>query len=310
MEIAVNFISPIVALITAPLLFGVINKTKAFFAGRKGAPLLQAYYDLFKLLRKEMVISETTSAVSRIAPVVIFAVTLAATLFIPLISCHSSLSFTGDFVLLFYLLGLARFFLILYALDTGSSFEGMGASREAFLSALAEPIVFIVMLTLLRLENSTSIQSAFASSGDINWVVISLSVIPMFIVLLAENARIPFDDPNTHLELTMIHEVMILDSSGPDLGLFEYASSIKFWLFSLIIAKMIFPFTHVGVVGELLLTLSLMVAVSVTVGIIESIMARCRFAKMPQLMYSAAVIAMIAFFLSISNIAATMVRVK
>ena len=310
MEIAVNFISPIVALITAPLLFGVINKTKAFFAGRRGAPLLQAYYDLFKLMRKDRVISETTSTISKVSPAIIFASTLAATLFIPFISLHSALSFTGDFVLLFYLLGLARFFLILYALDTGSSFEGMGASREAFLSALAEPVVFIVMLTLLRLESTTSIQSAFAANGDTNWVIISLSVIPMFIVLLAENARIPFDDPNTHLELTMIHEVMILDSSGPDLGVFEYAASIKFWLFSLIIAKMLFPFPHIGIVGEIIITAILMVAVSITVGVVESIMARCRFAKMPQLMYSAAVIAMIAFFLSISNIAATMVSAK
>ena len=307
MELIINFISPVVALITAPLLFGIINKTKAFFAGRKGAPLFQAYYDLFKLMKKDRVVSGTTSSITKIAPTVIFASTIAATIFIPFVSCCSPLAFTGDFILLFYLLGLARFFLILYALDTGSSFEGMGASREAFLSALAEPVVFIVMLTLLRIDQTTSIQTAFGLYADKNWVITSLIIIPMFIVLLAENARIPFDDPNTHLELTMIHEVMILDASGPDLGIFEYAASIKLWLFSLIITKMIFPFQGLNIMTEVSVTVCLMFLIAVIIGIVESVMARCRFAKMPQLMYSAGVIAMIAFFLSISNIFTTMV---
>ena len=310
MEIIVNFLSPLAALVTAPFLFGVINKTKALFAGRKGAPLLQAYYDIFKLLQKDSVVSNTTSGITKVAPVIIFATTLAATIFIPLTSCCSPLAFTGDFILLFYLLGLARFFLILYALDTGSSFEGMGASREAFISALAEPVVFIVILTLLRMDQTTSIQTAFALYADKNWVITSLALIPMFIVLLAENARIPFDDPNTHLELTMIHEVMILDASGPELGIFEYSASIKLWLFALIITKMIFPFQGLSTIAEISLTGLIMLIICVVIGIIESVMARCRFAKMPQLMYGAAVIAMIAFFLSISNIFTTMVADK
>ena len=307
MEIGIHLLSLIIALVTAPLLFGVINKTKAFFAGRRGAPLFQAYYDLFKLLRKDWIVTSHATWITHVAPIVIFASTLAATWFVPLFASRVSFTFTGDFVLLFYLLGLARFFLILYALDTASAFEGMGASREAFLSALAEPTVFIVILTILRLDHTTSIQTALALNADKNWVITSLAVIPLFIIMLAENARIPFDDPNTHLELTMIHEVMILDASGPALAVFEYASALKLWLFSLIIAKMIIPSIGGGVVCELIETAGIMVILSVIIGCVESVMARCRFAKIPQLMYSAMVIALIAFYLSVSNILTNMV---
>ena len=295
-------ISPALALLASPLLFGVLNKTKAFFAGRKGAPLLQAYSDLFKLLKKDRVVSDTTSTVFQIAPVIVFGSTLAATALIPFSTFFPCFSFTGDFVLLFYLLALGRFFLILSALDTGSSFEGMGASREAFLSAMAEPIIFVSVLTFLRLNNSTSLTAAFASHGDANWMIVFLIVISMFVVLLAENARIPFDDPNTHLELTMIHEVMILDNSGPDLAFYEYAASLKLWLFSLILSKMVLSHAGFSTLGESGATLLLMLLVCVVVGCVESVMARCRFAKMPQLMYSTAVAACIAFYLSVSNV--------
>ena len=302
MEIIEYFISPVLALVTAPLLSGIINKTKAFFAGRKGAPVLQLYYDLYRLFHKDSVISGITSVIFKLAPVIVFGATLAASSLLPFISIGNGFYFTGDFVLLFYLLGLARFFLILCALDTGSSFEGMGASREAFFSALTEPIIFISILTILKISHSTSLIAAFASTGEKNWIIILLIALPMFVVMLTENARIPFDDPNTHLELTMVHEVMILDSSGVDLAFFEYAASIKLWIFNLLFVKIIIPPCGVGVFSEILMISMLMIITCIGIGVIESVMARSRLIKIPQLLYSAGIIACLGFFLSISNV--------
>jgi len=303
MEIIKILISPIVALLTAPLLFGVINKTKAFFAGRKGTPVMQLYYDLYRLFNKGSVISATTSKIFKVAPVIVFGTTLAAITMLPLFSESQSFGFTGDFVLLFYLLGLGRFFLVLSALDTGSSFEGMGASREVFFSALAEPIVFISILSILRINHTTSLIAAFASNVDKDWIVTLLVAMPMFIMMLTENARIPFDDPNTHLELTMIHEVMILDNSGVELALFEYASSLKLWLFCLIFVKIIFPFNGgMDIISEISLTALMMFISSIAIGIVESVMARSTLLKVPQLMYSAGIIACLGFFISITNL--------
>jgi len=302
MEIIKFLITPFVALLTAPLLFGIINKTKAFFAGRKGAPVLQLYFDLYRLFHKDSVVSETTSGIFKFAPVIVFGSTLAASAMLPFISTLTCFHFTADFILLFYLLGMARFFLILSAMDTGSAFEGMGASREAFFSALTEPIVFICILTILRSNHSTSLFAVFTLCGDKNWIIILLASLPLFVAMLTENARIPFDDPNTHLELTMIHEVMILDNSGVDLALFEYASSLKLWIFNLLIVKIIMPFNNLGTLTEIIITLLFMFIISILIGITESVMARSRLIKIPQLLYSAAVIAGLGFFLSISNV--------
>lgn len=289
------------ALMLSPLLAGIINKTKAFFAGRKGSPVLQLYFDLFKLFRKESVISTAATFIFQAAPVIIFTATLGATVFIPLIPGRPAPSFTCDFILLFYLLGLARFFLIISALDTGSSFEGMGASREAFFSALAEPVAFITILTLLRLGGGTCLEAALGGPVSRSWLIILLTVIPFFIVMLAENARIPFDDPNTHLELTMIHEVMLLDNSGPNLALMEWAASMKLWLFSLIIVKMLLPvaaFTPMVTAGLSLLAVPV---VALVTGIVESVMARASLLKVPQLLFSAGIIAFLGFFLSFNQ---------
>ncbi|MBI9109155.1 MAG: NADH-quinone oxidoreductase subunit H [Spirochaetales bacterium] len=287
-------ISTAAALVFSPLLIGIINKTKAFFSGRRGSPFFQMYFDLYRLLKKDAVRSGTTTIVFILAPVIVFCCTLAAAVLIPISPGTGIISFTGDFVLLFYLLGLARFFLIISALDTGSSFEGMGASREAFFSAMAEPVVFISILTILRLNGTTSFTDALGGGGAGNWIIISLATVPFFIVMLAENARIPFDDPNTHLELTMIHEVMILDNSGRGLALMEWAASIKLWLFSLIIVRIILP----GSVLSFLLTF----VIAVIIGIVESVIARTTLLKIPQLLFSAGIIAFLGFFLSFSKI--------
>ncbi len=302
MGIAQYFISPLVALITAPLMIGIIRKTKAFFAGRKGTPLLQMYYSLYRLFQKDSVISGTTSYIFKIAPVIILTTTIAATAFLPFLSSFNYSSFTGDFILMFYLLGVARFFIIISSLDTGSAFEGMGASREALFSALAEPVMFISIITFLRLNNSFSFSASFANNFTSNWIILTMLAIPVFIVLLVENSRIPFDDPTTHLELTMIHEVMILDNSGVDLGILEYAASIKLWFFSMILIKFILPVSQLNLTCEIVLTFGLLILISILIGIVESTIARCRLLKTPQLLFSAGVVSFLAFFLTVTKL--------
>ena len=295
-------VSIISALVLSPLLAGIIKKTKALFAGRKGAPLLQLYYNLIKLFRKGFVISSVTSPVFKAAPVVVFSTALAAAVFVPVVSPLKTFSFTGDFILLFYLLAFGRFFMIISALDTGSSFEGMGASREAFFSALAEPAAFIAVLTVLRLQGTTVLSEALAGGVKSSPVILLLAAVPLFIIMLAENARIPFDDPETHLELTMIHEVMILDNSGPDLALFEYASAVKMWIFSLITARTVLTVFDVPLFAEPFLLILLIFIIAAAAGVVESVMARASLLKVPKLISSAAIAAFLGFFLSVSSV--------
>ena len=296
------FISILSALVISPLLSGIIKKTKAAFAGRKGAPLLQLYYDLAKLFRKGFVISSVTSSVFFISPVIIFTVTAISAVFIPVASTLKAVSFTGDFILLFYLLAFGRFFMIISALDTGSSFEGMGASREAFFSSLSEPAAFISVITILRIQDTTVFADALVKAYTGNPVIMILAVIPLFIVMLAENARIPFDDPETHLELTMIHEVMILDNSGPDLALYEYASAVKMWVFSLIIARAVMTLLPVPPIAEPFILIFFIFLVAAAAGVVESVLARASLLKVPKLIFSAGTAAFLGFFLSFSKV--------
>ncbi|MFH1067828.1 MAG: NADH-quinone oxidoreductase subunit H [bacterium] len=301
MNMIAYIVSPVAALLLSPLLVGIINKTKAAFAGRQGQPLLQAYYDLCRLFRKGVVYSKTTTWVFRVAPIIIFCSTLAATCFVPFVATGSQFSFLGDVVLLLYLLGFARFFLILSALDTGSAFEGMGASREAFFSALAEPVTFICILNIMRANATGSVVTALSLPMTPS-ILALLVAIPLFLILLAENSRIPFDDPNTHLELTMIHEVMILDNSGPGLALLEYAAAMKLWLFSLVLGRVLLPVSSSHPVAQVVLLLGLMIAIAVAVGVVESVTARVRLLKVPQLLFSAFVLALLGFFLSVNGV--------
>jgi formate hydrogenlyase subunit 4 len=301
MNIIVLSVSPIAALVLSPLLAGIINRIKAIAAGRRGQPLLQGYYDLRRLFGKGTVTSSTTSWVFRTAPPVIFAATLAATCFVPFIQLRPQALFSGDVVLLLYLLGLARFFLILSALDSGSAFAAMGASREAFFSALAEPVLFLCLLNIMRVNGTGSIMKALAAPMAADSIAVLLSALPLFIVLLAENARIPFDDPNTHLELTMIHEAMILDNSGPGLALVEYAAALKLWLFSLILARILLPVPGSAPLVQLAVLMALIVAVAIAVGVVESFTARVPLLKVPQLLFAAGVIALLGFFINVTG---------
>jgi formate hydrogenlyase subunit 4 len=299
---ATMLLSILAALVLSPLMNGVINKTKAFFAGRTGRPVLQVYYDLFRLMHKATLYSGTTSWLFRLAPAIIFTATLAAAALVPFLSFTSDYHLVGDTVLILYLLGISRFFLILSALDTGSAFEGMGASREAFFAALAEPVLFISAMTFLRSQGQDSLGAALLLHTHFNFITSLMVTVPLFIVLLAENARIPFDDPNTHLELTMIHEVMILDNSGPGLALLEYAAALKMWLFALILTRAMLPVFSANLLLQGVAVLAGLFAAAVAVGVVEAIMARLRLLKVPQLLLGSGGIALTGFIFSVTKI--------
>ncbi len=286
MEPASCFYSP-AALLLAPLLLGVINRVKAALAGRTGRPLFQVYFDLFKLLQKGAVYSRTTSAVFRLGPPVVLASTLAALTLMPMAGTPALLSFEGDVILFVYLLGLGRMALLLAALDTGSAFEGMGASREAAFSTLAEPALLLLFLALAEPSRSLSLTGIFAADSAMFWPeaapLLILAVISLFVLLLLENCRIPFDDPNTHLELTMIHEVMILDHSGPDLALLEYASALKLWILGTLLINVVLQGTPLTQPWAPALALGLLLLLAVVIGVVESSMARLRLTTVPRL---------------------------
>ena len=278
-------------MLLSPLLLGVINRVKAFFAGRKGQPLAQLYFDLYKLFNKTPVYSRTTTWVFKAGPIIGISAMVTALTVLPFAGRPSFLVFEGDFVFLVYLLGLARFFTVLAALDTGSAFEGMGASREMQFAVFAEPAFFMGLAALARATGQNSLAGMFGVlTGDL-WrtaaPVLALLTASFFIVLLAENSRVPADDPNTHLELTMIHEVMVLDHSGPELAYILYGAAIKLWFFGAFIACMVLPRHSGSWVSDSALFLLVMFAVAGAVGTVESVIARLRLTKVPYMLITA-----------------------
>jgi formate hydrogenlyase subunit 4 len=286
-----NAVHVLLALVLPPLLLGIISRTKAVFAGRVGPPLLQPYYDLARLFQKGSVFSKTTTWVFRAGPVVGLVTAGMAALLVPLGNPAAPVSFPGDFVLLAYLFGLGRFFTASAALDTGSAFEGMGAAREVTFACLAEPVFFLGLLVLAKLSGSLQLAGMFGGSLALHWATagasLALVLISWFIVLLAENSRIPFDDPNTHLELTMIHEVMVLDHSGPAFGMILYGAALKLFVFGALVARLAFPLVVAWPWLGWPLFLAAMFAVAAVIGIVESIMARLRLTHVPVLLLAA-----------------------
>ncbi|MGI5861752.1 MAG: respiratory chain complex I subunit 1 family protein [Myxococcales bacterium] len=280
-----------------PLSLGVINKVKAFFAGRDGPPLLQAYYDLSKLLRKGAVYSRTTTWLFRAGPLVGLATALLAGLLVPLTAAPAPLAFGGDLVAFAYLLGLGRFFTMAAALDTGSSFEGMGASREAAFSALAEPALFLALAIVCIPAEALSLSEALRALPATRWgaahPVHFIAAATLFVVLLAECSRIPVDDPNTHLELTMIHEVMVLDHSGPDFAFILYGGAVKLFVFGALLVQLLVPVSTLGLLGGAAAMVGGQLALAALVGLVESVMARLRLVRVPQFLIGASVIATI-----------------
>ena len=292
---------PAAGLAASPFLFAVINRTKAFFAGRRGPPLLQPYFDLWKLLRKGATYSRTTTWVFRAGPVVGLASAAAALLLLPWGSLPALVVFPGDFVLFATLLCLARFFTVLAALDTGSSFEGMGASREVLFSALAEPALFLGLAAVAAQTKAVSLSDMLGGVSVSSWAAegpaLALVCAALFAVLLAENARIPVDDPNTHLELTMIHEVMVLDHSGPDLAFLQVGAAVKLWLFGGLLVGLAVPVRTGDAFLDAGAFLAGMLALAVLVGVVESCMARLRLARVPVLLLGAIALTVVALVL-------------
>jgi formate hydrogenlyase subunit 4 len=291
-----------VALLLAPLMVAIINRTKAIAVGRRGQPLLQPYFDLARLLRKDAVYSRTTTWVFRAGPIVSLAVPLVALTLMPFASTRALLAFPGDFLLLVYLFGVARFFLVVSALDTGSSFEGMGASREVTFSALTEPALLIGLLAMTRQAGDLSLSGIYGRLAPISLVagkgpMLLLVAAAFTLVYLSENARIPFDDPNTHLELTMIHEVMVLDHSGPDFAFIQYAAALKLWVFGALVVGILLPLHGFLFAPRLLAAVGGMFVLAVVTGVIESTMARLRLVRVPQLLVAAAVLSVLALIL-------------
>jgi formate hydrogenlyase subunit 4 len=279
----------VVGFLLPPLLIGVIAKTKAAFAGRVGPPWLQAYFDLLKLIRKGAVFSVTVTWIFKFGAIASLATAVLAVLLIPLGS-SSPISFAGDFVLFAAVLGLGRFFLMLAALDTGSSFEGMGAAREATFSCFAEPVLFLGLLVLARATGKSDLSGMFAAPWAEAGPSLLLIFIAWFIVLLAENCRIPFDDPNTHLELTMIHEVMVLDHSGPPFGMILYAAALKLFIFAAMVVRLVIPIETEWLALNWTILVAGVLAVAFVVGVVESVMARLRMPTVPNLLLGAGVL--------------------
>jgi formate hydrogenlyase subunit 4 len=284
----------LLVVVLPPLLLGVINKTKALFAGRVGPPLLQPYWDLVKLFRKRTVLSRATTWVFLVGPVVALVTAFLAALVVPLGGHPAPIAFDGDFVLLAYALALGRFFTIVAALDTGSAFEGMGGAREATFSCLAEPALFFGFLVLARVSGSYSLSGMLGPAVAATWPIASATlaaiVVSWFIVLLVENSRIPFDDPNTHLELTMIHEVMVLDHSGPPFGLVLYGAAMKLLVFAAVVLGVVAPLGGVDPWRSWGLFVGALLLLAVAVGVVESVMARLRLTQVPSLLVATSLI--------------------
>lgn len=297
MTAAISMLAPLCALLLAPLLVGVINRTKAFIAGRRGPPLVQPYRDILKCLRRGAVSGDVTNWVFGAGPAINLACLVIALVIMPLGGIAAPVSFAGDLVVLVFLLALGRFATVLAALETGSSFEGMGASREVHFAVLAEPALLLALAALGRASGAMSLSAIYAALTPPLWLALlpSLALVAMTLLVLelVENSRIPVDDPATHLELTMIHEVMVLDHSGPDFAFIQYGAALKLWLLGSLLVGVAVP-----VRGEWWLCLPAMLAamamLGVVIGMIESAMARYRLVRVPQFIVGAATLSAVA----------------
>lgn len=266
----------IIIFLSSFFFLGIITRVKSIASGRKGPGLFQPMWDIFRLLKKGTIYSSTTSFIFKIAPIIYFATILSASFLLPFHNEPGLLSFQGDFIAFSYMLALGKFFMIIAALDTGSAFQGMGASREALYSLLVEPAFFILFASFAMFTGYTSFYEIYNSIYFASYIAIFAGVLAaynLFQIIMVENSRVPYDDPKTHLELTMIHEVMVLDNSGFDLALIQFASSIKFVIFGTLISNFFFT-PDLSVYMGILIFIVIQFLFAVIVGIAESYRAR------------------------------------
>jgi formate hydrogenlyase subunit 4 len=302
------FAQAFLLLALAPLVSGCIRSWKAKLQNRRGSPVWQPYLDLAKFLRKDMVISEHASWIFRAMPYVLFISTLLAGLMVPLVSVQAPLSLFGDALALVGLLALGRFFLALAGLDPASAFGGMGSSREMTISAIAEPALMLAIFTVAINAGSTNLSQMLAAAQGPTWRLLNpahvLAFVALFIVLLAETGRIPVDNPATHLELTMIHEAMILEYSGRYLALIEWSAAIKQLVLMALLVNVFFPVGMAATLTAPALGLSFLwlagklLAVAGAVVLVETTNAKLRLFRVPDLLSTAFILATLALFSS------------
>ena len=304
MTFAVNISQVVLLVMIAPLVRGVIARLKARFQNRQGASILRPYQDLLKLFRKEDLVPATSSPLFRAAPVVVFAATIAATLFIPILHDGSQLAMGGDFVVLVYLLAMSRFFLMMGSMDGGSSFGGMGASREALVSTLAEAPLLLGLVAVLIASRTSSVVSAAQCTLHQDpsqfSAVHALAIAALALVAIAETGRIPVDNPTTHLELTMIHEAMILEYSGPSLAFIEWSSALKLTLISSLLIGLFAPWgmaspASLPALGVALAAFAIkMLVLSFLLALVESGIAKLRMYLVPDFLGVASALGILA----------------
>jgi formate hydrogenlyase subunit 4 len=282
-------------LLLAPLVPGIINKVKAWVAGRRGPPVLQLYYDLAKLWRKGVVLSTAVSPGHVAGPAVAWVAMVCAALLLPAGPAGAPLAFRGDALLFVYLLALARFCTASAALDTGSAFEGMGAAREVSYAVLSEAAIITALLALSLQTGSVSLTAMLTPAAGAGAALLAAG---LFAVLLAENCRVPFDDPNTHLELTMIHEVMALDHSGPPLAAILHGASLKLLLFSVLLVEAVLPLGRLSPLTAAGALAGSVLAVAVGIGLVESLLARLAFRRVPLLLTTAFLLCLFALLVA------------
>lgn len=282
------------ALVLPVVLVGLVNRTKARWAGRTGPGLWQSGWDLLRLVHKQPVYSAVSTPLFRAGAYVVLLASALGALIAPMLGAFAPLQFAHDFVLFAYTLGLARLFLMLSALDVGSAFEGMGAAREASFAAFAEPALFLLIGALALATGQTSFAGLVGGlhAAPLYPVLVLPVLAVLFILLQSEASRVPVDDPLTHLELTMVHEVMVLDHSGPELAAMQYAAALKLTTYAGLIAALLNPFHPLEhPLAATLAALALMAAVAVAVGCVESLRARLRMRQVPRYLWLASLLA-------------------
>lgn len=290
-------LSLVLIIIASTFFTGIIIRTKSIASGRKGPGIFQPVKDVIRLFKKGVVYSETTSFIFQIAPTIYFSSIVMAMLVVPFGQSKGIVSFDGDFIFFAYVLALGKFFNIISAMDTGSSFEGMGASREALFSMFAEPAFFILMGSLALLSGHTSFQGMFVALHIGSYISYALAILGTFVLMMVamiENSRMPMDDPKTHLELTMVHEVMILDNSGFDLGLILTSGYLKFAIYGALVVNLfigVFPYEY-----SIPMFFIIQIVLAVGVGLIESFMARFRMSHNAQFIFTLTSVSLLIFF--------------
>ncbi len=298
----------LLVLLLSPLLTGLVRKMKARLQRRRGPPLLQPYRDLARLMRKDVVLAESASWLFRVIPYIVFAATWVAASLVPTFRSGLYFSWTADLIAITALLGSGRFFLALAGLDVGTSFGGIGASREVMIASLAEPAMLMIVFTLALVAGSTqlSTMAAYMLSSEVGLrVSLGLALIAIIMVAIAENARIPVDNPATHLELTMVHEAMVLEYSGRHLALIDLASELKLLLYVSLIACLFLPWglTTATGVGPAALAIAVVAYVVKLVGlafllaVFETAIAKMRVFRVPEFLGAALMLGLLATLL-------------